>query len=71
MLLTDADRRVLTLTTWKTRVCKKNTVCPLFTCQLDLLRVDYDNMIATVYVRCVASFVLAANNHGNLAGDTA
>ena len=35
------------------------------------VQAEWCNMIATVYVRCVASFVLATNNFGNLAGDTA
>src|SRR5689334_18807333 len=71
VLLTNANRRVLTLTTWKTRVRKKNTVSPLFTSQLDFLSIDHDYMIATIYVRRIAGFVLAANDFRHLASHTA
>src|SRR5688572_4623581 len=71
MLLSDFDRSVLALTTWKSRVRKKNTVSPLFTSHFDLFCIDHDYMIATVHIRCIAGFVLAANDFRNLASHTA
>src|SRR5262245_43303189 len=71
VLLTNDDRCVLALTTRKTRVCKQNTVSPLFTSHFDFLSIDHDYMIATVYVRRIAGFVLAANDFRNLASHTA
>ena len=61
----------LTLTTIVSGMCKDHAICPLLAGHLYFLGVDHDNMIATDNMRSVGRLVLAADNHGNLAGHTA
>ena len=56
----NTSRSLLTLTTRITRIRVINTVCPFFTGQLNLVGIDNNNIVTTIYMRSKIGFVLSA-----------
>ena len=70
-LCQNAGRRVLTLTAGIARVGIINTVGHLLAGEDELIGIDNDNIVATIYVRSVVGLVLSAQEFSHLAGETA
>ena len=66
----DACGSVLALATGIARVSEINTIRPLLTSELNLVGVDDDNVVTTIYVRSEVGFVLTAQQFGNFGAKT-
>ena len=64
------SRSELLLTTGITREGQIDTVCPLVTSHLNLVSIDDDYIVTTVYVRSKAGFVFTSQKFGNLCAKT-
>lgn len=66
----DACRSVFTLTTRIASVSKIDTISPLLTSKLNLIGIDDNNVVTTIYVRSKVGFILTAQQFGNLCTKT-
>ena len=66
----DASRSVLALTTRITSVSEINAISPLLTSELNLVGIDNDYVVTTIYVRSEVGFVLTAQQFGNFGAKT-